>query len=139
MYLVKDISGAICLMAVALVLLGTWPVVLAVLERRGRLPQHTFLDFSVTNFLAAVLIALTFGQIGPDTPETPNFLTQLTQNNWPSVLFATVGGVTLSLGTLATQYGWAFVGLSVTEVMASSLKVVIGKCIWNSGAATLLG
>jgi len=79
MYLVKDISGAIGLMAVALVLLGTWPVVLAVLERRGRLPQHTFLDFSVTNFLAAVLIALTFGQIGPDTPETPNLLTQLTQ------------------------------------------------------------
>jgi hypothetical protein len=79
MYLVKDISGAIGLMAVALVLLGTWPVVLAVLERRGRLPQHTFLDFSVTNFLAAVLVALTFGQIGPDTPETPNFLTQLTQ------------------------------------------------------------
>jgi hypothetical protein len=36
------------------------------------------------------------------------------------------GGVTLSLGTLATQYGWAFVGLCVTEVMASSLKVVIG-------------
>ncbi|OEL29786.1 Ureide permease 2 [Dichanthelium oligosanthes] len=129
MYLVKDISGAIGLMAVALVLLGTWPVVLAVLERRGRLPQHTFLDFSITNFLAAVLIALTFGQIGPDTPETPNFLTQLTQNNWPSVLFAIAGGVTLSLGTLATQYGWAFVGLSVTEVMASSLKVVIGTTL----------
>ncbi|KAF8646334.1 hypothetical protein HU200_065911 [Digitaria exilis] len=131
MYLVKDISGAIGLMAVALVLLGTWPVVLAVLERRGRLPQHTFLDFSITNFLAAVLIALTFGQIGPDTPEAPNFLTQLTQvtNNWPSVLFAMAGGVTLSLGTLATQYGWAFVGLSVTEVMASSLKVVIGTTL----------
>jgi uncharacterized membrane protein YedE/YeeE len=76
MYLVKDIGGAIGLMGVALVLLGTWPVVLAVLERRGRLPQHTFLDFSVTNFLAAVLVALTFGQIGTDTP---NFLTQLTQ------------------------------------------------------------
>ncbi|CAL5093460.1 unnamed protein product [Urochloa decumbens] len=129
MYLVKDISGAIGLMAVALVLLGTWPVVLAVLERRGRLPQHTFLDFSITNFLAAVVVALTFGQIGPDTPETPNFLTQLTQNNWPSVLFAMAGGVTLSLGTLATQYGWAFVGLSVTEVMASSLKVVIGTTL----------
>lgn len=39
------------------------------------------------------------------------------------------GGVTLSLGTLATQYGWAFVGLSVTEVMASSLKVVIGTTL----------
>ena len=52
-------------------------------------------------------------------------------------MFAMAGGITLSLGTLATQYGWAFVGLSVTEVMASSLKVVIGtylptppRCIW---------
>ena len=76
MYLVKDISSAIGLMAVALVLLGTWPVVLAVLERRGRLPQHTFLDFSVTNFLAAVLIALTFGQIGAGEPD---FFAQLSQ------------------------------------------------------------
>jgi len=66
-------------MAVMIVLLGTWPVVLAMLERRGRLPQHRSLDFSITNFLAAVLIALTFGQIGLDTLETPNFLTQLTQ------------------------------------------------------------
>lgn len=129
MYLVKDIGGAIGLMAVALVLLGTWPVVLAVLERRGRLPQHTYLDYSITNFLAALLIAFTFGQIGDGTPETPNFLTQLTQGNWPSVMFAMAGGVVISLGTLATQYGWAFVGLSVTEVMASSLKVVIGTTL----------
>uniref|UniRef100_A0A0D9XZL6 Uncharacterized protein n=1 Tax=Leersia perrieri TaxID=77586 RepID=A0A0D9XZL6_9ORYZ len=131
MYLVKDIGGAIGLMAVSLVLLGTWPVVLAVLERRGRLPQHTYLDYCITNFLAALLIAFTFGQIGADTPETPNFLTQLTQmqDNWPSILFAMSGGVFNGLGTLATQYGWAFVGLSVTEVMASSLKVVIGTTL----------
>ncbi|XP_044956443.1 uncharacterized protein LOC123407384 isoform X1 [Hordeum vulgare subsp. vulgare] len=131
MYLVKDIGGAIGLMAAALVLLGTWPVVLAVLERRGRLPQHTYLDYSITNFLAAVLIALTFGQIGGDTPETPNFLTQLTQpqDYWPSIMFALAGGVVITLGTVATQYGWAYVGLSVTEVMASSLKVVIGTTL----------
>ena len=131
MYLVKDIGGAICLMAAALVLLGTWPVVLAVLERRGRLPQHTYLDYSITNFLAAVLIALTFGQIGADTPETPNFLTQLAQpqDYWPSIMFALAGGVVITLGTVATQYGWAYVGLLVTEVMASSLKVVIGTTL----------
>lgn len=79
MYVVKDIEGAIGLMALALVLLGTWPVVLAVLERRGRLPQHNFLDFSIANFLVAVLVALTFGQIGAGTPDTPNFLTRHTQ------------------------------------------------------------
>jgi hypothetical protein len=41
-------------------------------------------------------------------------------------MFAIAGGVFITLGTLATQYGWAYVGLTVTEVMASSLKVVIG-------------
>ena len=79
MLVVEDKAGAVALMLASLLLLGTWPALLTLLERRGRLPQHTYLDYSLTNFLAAVLIALTFGQIGPDTPETPNFLTQLTQ------------------------------------------------------------
>lgn len=48
------------------------------------------------------------------------------QNNWPSVLFAMAGGVVLSIGNLSTQYAWAFVGLSVTEVVSSSITVVIG-------------
>ncbi|XP_044970263.1 ureide permease 2-like [Hordeum vulgare subsp. vulgare] len=131
MYLVKDIGRDIGLMVASLVLLGTWPVVLTVLEHRGRLPQHTYLDYYITNFLAAVLIALTFSQIGGNTPETPNFLTQLTkpQNYWSSIMFALAGGVVITLGTVATQYGWAYVGLSVTEVMASSLKVVIGTTL----------
>ena len=37
------------------------------------------------------------------------------------------GGIVLSLGNLATQYAWAFVGLSVTEVISSSITVVIGS------------
>lgn len=48
------------------------------------------------------------------------------QDNWPSVLFAMAGGVFLSLGNLSTQYAWAYVGLSVTEVITSSITVVIG-------------
>ena len=48
------------------------------------------------------------------------------QDNWPSVLFAMAGGVVLSVGNLSTQYSWALVGLSVTEVISSSLTVVIG-------------
>lgn len=50
----------------------------------------------------------------------------LVQDNWPCVLFAMAGGVFLSLGNLATQYAWAFVGLSVTEVITASITVVIG-------------
>ncbi|XP_008791311.2 ureide permease 1-like isoform X2 [Phoenix dactylifera] len=129
MYVVEDKGGAIALMLAALLFLGTWPAVLTLLERRGRLPQHTYLDYSLTNLLAAVLIALTFGQIGDSKHDMPNFFTQLTQDNWPSILFAMAGGIVLSLGNLATQYAWAYVGLSVTEVITSSITVVIGTTL----------
>lgn len=79
MYVVESKGGAIACMLLALSFLGTWPAVLTLLERRGRLPQHTYLDYSITNLLVAVLIAFTFGQIGSSTPESPNFLTQLSQ------------------------------------------------------------
>lgn len=179
MYVVESKGGAIACMLLALTFLGTWPALLTLLERRGRLPQHTYLDYTITNLLAAVIIAFTFGEIGQNTIEKPNFLNQLSQvnqpcllftpffssiwllsckifwidwksmtrsvacwaytswisddffyrlmqDNWPSVLFAMGGGIVLSLGNLATQYAWAFVGLSVTEVITSSITVVIG-------------
>ncbi|XP_041013863.1 ureide permease 1-like [Juglans microcarpa x Juglans regia] len=129
MYLVESKGGAILCMLISLMFLGTWPAVMTLLERRGRLPQHTYLDYSITNLLAAVIIALTFGEIGKSTPASPNFFVQLSQNNWPSVLFAMAGGVVLSIGNLSTQYAWAFVGLSVTEVITSSITVVIGTTL----------
>lgn len=55
-----------------------------------------------------------------------NLLRYSIQDNWPSVMFAMAGGVALSLGNLSSQYAWAFVGLSVAEVLTSSLIVVIG-------------
>ncbi|WVZ11899.1 hypothetical protein V8G54_016429 [Vigna mungo] len=110
-------------MLVSLLFLGTWPAVMTLLERRGRLPQHTYLDYTLTNLMAAVIIAFTFGEVGNTAP---NFLSQLHQENWPSVLFAMGGGVVLSVGNLSTQYAWAFVGLSVVEVITSSITVVIG-------------
>ncbi|OMO71992.1 Ureide permease [Corchorus olitorius] len=129
MYLVESKGGAIACMLLALLFLGTWPAVLTLLERRGRLPQHTYLDYTLTNLLAAVIIAFTFGEIGKSTPEQPNFIAQLSQDNWPSVMFAMAGGVVLSLGNLSTQYAWAFVGLSVTEVITASITVVIGTTL----------
>ncbi|XP_043724048.1 ureide permease 1-like isoform X2 [Telopea speciosissima] len=129
MYLVESKAGAIFCMLLSLFFLGTWPACMTVLERRGRLPQHTYLDYSITNFLAAVIIAFTFGQIGPSKPGMPNFITQLSQDNWPSILFAMAGGIVISLGNLSMQYAWAFVGLSVTAVIASSITVVIGTTL----------
>ncbi|KAA8532902.1 hypothetical protein F0562_032981 [Nyssa sinensis] len=126
MYVVESKGGAIVCMLLSLLFLGTWPAVMTLLERRGRLPQHTYLDYTITNLLAAVIIAFTFGEIGR---KEPDFLPQLSQDNWPSILFAMAGGVVLSLGNLATQYAWAFVGLSVTEVVTSSITVVIGTTL----------
>lgn len=79
MYLVESKGGAILCMLISLMFLGTWPAVMTLLERRGRLPQHTYLDYSITNLLAAVIIALTFGEIGKSTPDSPNFFVQLSQ------------------------------------------------------------
>lgn len=126
MYMVESKGGAIVCMLLSLLFLGTWPAVMTLLERRGRLPQHTYLDYTLTNLLAAVIIAFTFGQIGSDQP---NFLSQFSQDNFPSVLFAMAGGVVLSVGNLSTQYAWAFVGLSVVEVITSSITVVIGTTL----------
>ena len=42
-----------------------------------------------------------------------------------------IGGLVLSLGNLSTQYAWAFVGLSVTEVVSASITVVVGKFYFN--------
>ncbi|KAI3429199.1 uncharacterized protein J3R85_008628 [Psidium guajava] len=129
MYLVENKVGAIACMLLSLFFLGTWPAIFTFLERRGRLPQHTYLDYSVSNLLAAVVIAFTLGEIGKGTTDLPNFLDQLSQDNWPSVLFAMAGGVLLSLGNLATQYALALVGLSVTLVITCSMTVVIGTTV----------
>ncbi|MCD7459537.1 Uroporphyrinogen-III synthase [Datura stramonium] len=129
MYVVESKGGAIVCMLLSLFFLGTWPALLTLLERRGRFPQHTYLDYTFTNLLAAVIIAFTFGEIGTSSMGKPNFLSQLSQDNWPSVLFAMAGGVVLSIGNLTTQYAWAFVGLSVTEVVSSSITVVIGTTL----------
>ncbi|KAF7809040.1 putative ureide permease A3 isoform X2 [Senna tora] len=129
MYIVETKVGAIMCMVLALLFLGTWPAIMNLLERRGRLPQHTYLDYSITNFLAALLIAFTFGEIGKSTHDNPSFIPQLYQDNWPSVLFAMAGGVVLSIGNLSTQYAWALVGLSVVEVVSSSITVVIGTSL----------
>ena len=76
MLIVEDKGAAIALMLASLFVLGTFPALLTLLERRGRLPQHTYLDYSITNLLAAVAIAVAFGQAGESKPGMPNFFTQ---------------------------------------------------------------
>ncbi|KAF8389709.1 hypothetical protein HHK36_024228 [Tetracentron sinense] len=104
--------------------------------RRGRLPQHTYHDYSVLNLLVAVTVALSFGQIGESKPDMPNFITPAfsgVQDNWPFVLVAMTDGVFLNPGSVCTiineglserlewqkvsPFGWALVW--VPECMVS--------------------
>lgn len=77
MYTVENKGVAMPLMLVALLFGGTFGPLMPFLEPRGWLPQHIYLDYSIANFLAAVLIAVTVGQIGESTSDMPNFFTQL--------------------------------------------------------------
>ncbi|KAH9304402.1 hypothetical protein KI387_008806, partial [Taxus chinensis] len=129
MIIVDDMPLAIILMLLSLFCLGSWPVYLNILERRGRLPQHTYLDYAVTNFIVASLFALLLGQLGEETSSMPNFITQLQQENWPAVAIAMAGGFALCLGNILMQYSLAFCGISLTEVVSASLAVVGGTTI----------
>ncbi|XP_024366106.1 ureide permease 2 [Physcomitrium patens] len=129
MYVMQDEAGAIALMIVSLWCLGSWPALFNLLERKGRIPMHTYLDYTFANYGVAVLFAFTLGDIGPDTPEAPNFLTQLFQENGPSVAFALAGGLALCLGNISLQYSLAFVGISLTEVVSASVAVVLGTTV----------
>lgn len=77
--LIEDRGGIVALLLVSLFFHGTWPALLTLLERRGRLPQHTYLDYSITNLLAAVVMAFTLGQAGESTNGTEKFFSQLAQ------------------------------------------------------------
>lgn len=48
------------------------------------------------------------------------------QDNGASVGFALAGGIFLVLGNIGTQYALAYCGLSITEVVSSSITVVGG-------------
>lgn len=60
------------------------------------------MDYCITYLLFASASALTLGQLGPPayspTGQSLQFLDQLTQQNWPMVMFAIAGGTCLALG-----------------------------------------
>ncbi|KAL2649309.1 hypothetical protein R1flu_017437 [Riccia fluitans] len=126
---VADKASAILLMIVALWCLGSWPAFFNVLERRGRLPQHTYLDYAISTYMFACLTALTLGEAGPSSASVPNFIDQLTQDNLPCVVFAILGGLALCSGNISMQYSLALVGISLTEVVSASIAVVGGTTV----------
>ncbi|CAK9212114.1 unnamed protein product [Sphagnum troendelagicum] len=129
MYIMSDKGVAIVLMIISLWCLGSWPALFNVLERRGRVPMHTYMDYTIATYCVAVGFALTLGEIGGSSANYPNFTTQLFQNNGPSVAFAMLGGLVLCLGNISMQYSLAFVGISLTEVVSASVAVVVGTSV----------
>lgn len=96
-------------------------------EQSGRLPSHTFLDYSLTYLAFAAASALTLGQLGPPAVsplgQSLQFLDQLRQDNWQMVLFALAGGTCLAFGGKATAM--AASGLAVLLVHRHQ---VLSKC-----------
>nr|TKW00631.1 hypothetical protein SEVIR_8G123700v2 [Setaria viridis] len=79
MYIVESKGGAIALILVATLCGGSFVPAMLLMERKGRWPQHIYLDYSIANFLVAVLLAVTVGPIGESKAGMPNFFTQLGQ------------------------------------------------------------
>lgn len=79
MYIMSDKGVAIVLMIISLWCLGSWPALFNVLERRGRVPMHTYMDYTIATYCVAVGFALTLGEIGGSSANYPNFTTQLFQ------------------------------------------------------------
>uniref|UniRef100_A0A383VZ22 Uncharacterized protein n=1 Tax=Tetradesmus obliquus TaxID=3088 RepID=A0A383VZ22_TETOB len=126
MLMISTIPEAIGLMMVGIVLLGTWPAVWNLIEQRGRIPSHTFLDYALTYLLLGTAAALTLGQLGPEDAAAPRFLTQLQQDNGRAVAFALAGGFFLAFGDLGMQYATALLGLSIGPPLLNALTVIIG-------------
>ncbi len=79
MYIMSDKGVAIVLMIISLWCLGSWPALFNLLERRGRVPMHTYMDYTIATYCVAVGFALTLGEIGGSSAKYPNFTTQLFQ------------------------------------------------------------
>ncbi|GBF92541.1 ureide permease-like [Raphidocelis subcapitata] len=126
MLMLHSLGGAIGLMLIGVLLLGTWPAIWNKVEQRGRIPAHTFLDYATSYLVVAVVTALTFGQLGPDGDPPLNFLDQLRQPNGRAVAFAVAGGATLSVGDVAMQYTTALLGLSIGPPLLNATTVVLG-------------
>ena len=49
------------------------------------------------------------------------------------------GGLALGLGNLVSQYAWVFAGLSVTNIICSSMTVVIGTLLSSTVLCCIYG
>jgi len=123
-------GGAIGLLVVALVLLGTWGALLNLAERKGRHMAHTWFDFSLGFFLVALVCALTLGQFGHSTGNE-QFIYQLQHSSEkaPLIGFAMGSGVCIFIGNLGLQHALSLLGVTIAVPLFSSCIVIIGTVL----------
>ena len=126
MITIDGIPLAIVVMLCGLVFLGTAPAIWNKVEKAGRIPAHTMLDYTFAAVIVGVASTLTLGQLGPPRDGLPNFLNQIQQPNGPLVGFALASGVCLGVGDIALQYAVAFLGLTVGPPILNTIVVVLG-------------
>uniref|UniRef100_A0A7S1C312 EamA domain-containing protein n=1 Tax=Bicosoecida sp. CB-2014 TaxID=1486930 RepID=A0A7S1C312_9STRA len=125
----EDKAVAFLMMVATTVLLGSWPSVFKVVERRGMRTEHAYLDYSPGNFVVALALALTVGNMGAALPGEPNFSDNLVDDNARRIFFAALGGATLCIGNLLFVFGIGLVGVSIAQPLQASLTVVFGTTI----------
>ena len=120
MIAIDGVPLAIVVMLCGMVFLGTAPAIWNKVERAGRVPAHTMLDYTFAYVLVGVASTLTLGQLGPPHDGHPNFLDQIQQPNGPLVGFALASGVCLGIGDIALQYAVAFLGMTIGPPILTS-------------------
>jgi hypothetical protein len=130
MIAIDGVPLAIMVMLFGMFFLGTAPAIWNKVERAGRIPSHTMLDYIVSYVLVGVITTLTLGQLGPPPADgRPNFLDQIRQPNGPVTAFALASGVFLGIGDVALQYAVAFLGLAIGPPIMNALTVILGILI----------
>ena len=127
MIAIDGIPLAIVVMLCGLVFLGTAPAIWNKVEKAGRIPADTMLDYTFAAVIVGIASTLTLGQLGPPRDGLPKFLDQIQQpNNGPLVGFALASGACLGVGDIALQYAVAFLGLTVGPPILNTIVVVLG-------------
>lgn len=119
-----NVSVILPCMVAGIGFLGGWIAIWNILDGKGRSHTHTFLDYCLAYVLMGVVVSLTFGQLGGSHDH--KFLYQLGQDNGWAVLFAVVGGITLSMGDVAIQYTVDLLGMATGPAIINALAISVG-------------
>lgn len=121
MILPQTYTESLFLLAVSLLLLGSWPVLFK--KSPGRRFELFALDFAVGLFLAALLYALTFGNMGLDGFAFVDDVLHAGKKQW--VIGFAAGGF-FNLGSILLLGAISVAGVAVAVTAATGLSLMLG-------------